>query len=68
LMNSNGTNVTRLTNIPQNVAGPNWSRDGQFLTFYTTDPGQSEVYRIRIDGTDLRNLSNTQSNDIEPSW
>jgi Tol biopolymer transport system component len=67
-MNVNGTNVTRLTNMQQSVAGLSWSRDGQYILFYTTDPSPLAVYRIRVDGSDLRNLTNTLSNDIESSW
>lgn len=46
---------------------PDWSPDGQQLVFAMGSPGNRQIYTVRIDGTDLKSL--TQSGDhISPRW
>lgn len=46
---------------------PDWSPDGQQLAFAKGAPGNRQIYTVRIDGTDLKPL--TQSGDhISPRW
>lgn len=46
---------------------PDWSPDGQQLVFAKGAPGNRQIYTVRIDGTDLKPL--TQSGDhISPRW
>lgn len=49
------------------VYHPNWSPDGQQLVFAMGKPGDRQIYTVRIDGTDLK--QRTQSGDyITPKW
>ncbi|MEN3001669.1 MAG: hypothetical protein ABDI19_07510 [Armatimonadota bacterium] len=49
------------------VYTPDWSPDGQQLVFAMGSPGNRQVYTVRLDGTDLKPL--TQSGDhISPRW
>lgn len=46
---------------------PAWSPDGQQLVFTMGTPGERQVYTVRIDGTELK--QRTQSGDyITPRW
>jgi TolB protein len=42
---------------------PAWSRDGQWIVFTSERDGQSEIYRVRPDGTALERLTNQPSFD-----
>ena len=42
---------------------PAWSRDGQWIVFTSERDGQSEIYRVRPDGTALERLTNQPSYD-----
>ena len=42
---------------------PAWSRDGQWIVFTSERDGQSEIYRVRPDGTALERLTNHPSYD-----
>jgi Tol biopolymer transport system component len=49
------------------VATPDWSPDGQRLVFAMGAPGSRQIYTVRIDGTELKPL--TESGDhISPRW
>lgn len=49
------------------VYHPHWSPDGQQLVFAMGTPGNRQIYTVRIDGTELK--QRTQSGDhITPRW
>lgn len=53
--------------IEGEVYHPHWSPDGQQLTFAMGKPGNRQIYTVRIDGTDLK--QRTQTGDhITPRW
>jgi Tol biopolymer transport system component len=47
---------------------PTWSPDGLWVAFATSRDGNSEVYRVRPDGTGPENLTTNPSNDGEPAF
>lgn len=47
---------------------PTWSPDGLWVAFATSRDGNSEVYRVRPDGTGPENLTRNPSNDGEPAY
>ncbi|MBZ0296649.1 MAG: hypothetical protein K8L99_29075 [Anaerolineae bacterium] len=57
-VNANGSNPTRLTHFPLYNFLPSWSPDGQWIAFShnTTERGCAQLYVIRPDGTDMRQL------------
>jgi TolB protein len=73
IMNADGTNVHQLTPSGGNSQGPSFSPDGKWVAFtayfdhYNEDNG-CEIYIIRIDGTDLRRLTNNDYCDYQPRW
>lgn len=73
MINADGTNSHQLTPSGGNSQGPSISPDGQWVAFtayfdnYGNDHG-CEIYIIRIDGTDLRRLTNNDYCDYQPRW
>jgi TolB protein len=45
-----------------------WSSDGLWVAFATTRTGNSEIYRVRPDGTGPENLTRRPANDAEPAY
>ena len=73
IMSADGSNVRQLTPTGGNSQGPSFSPDGQWIVFtayfdnYSDDHG-CEIYVIRINGTDLRRLTNNSYCDYQPRW
>jgi Tol biopolymer transport system component len=45
-----------------------WSVDGQWIYFASAEDGDWDIYRIRPNGGDLKNLTNAwESNEIMPA-
>ncbi|MBK9925656.1 MAG: PD40 domain-containing protein [Anaerolineales bacterium] len=73
IMSADGTNSHQLTPSGGNSQGPSFSPDGKWVVFtsyfdnYGDDNG-CEIYVIRVDGTDLRRLTNNDYCDYQPRW
>jgi TolB protein len=73
IMSADGSNTRQLTPSGGNSQGPSFSPDGKWVAFtayfdnYGDDHG-CEIYIIRIDGTDLRRLTNNDYCDYQPRW
>jgi Tol biopolymer transport system component len=67
-----GEEIVQLTNGGNNLA-PSFSPDGKWITFtsymdrYRDDDG-CEIYIMRVDGTDLRRLTDNEYCDWQPRW
>jgi len=73
IMNADGSNTHMLTPTDGNSQGPSFSPDGQWVAFTAYfgsigDINACEIYIIRIDGTDLRRLTNNDYCDFQPRW
>ena len=56
---------------PSPGRNPRWSPDGQRVIFVTdayNGGGDDDVHTIRLDGSDLRNLSHHDAAESEPDW
>ena len=67
-MNSDGTNVTRLTNNNARDTRPIWHPDGKFIAFVSERSGNRDIWVMNPDGTGLRNLTADPSVDENPTW
>jgi TolB protein len=73
IMNADGSNARQLTPSGGNSQGPSFSPDGKWVAFaayfdhYGDDHG-CEIYIIRVDGTDLRRLTDNDYCDYQPRW
>ena len=68
IMDTDGSNVARLTNNTTADSDPNWSHDGNKIAFVATRDGNSEIYIMNVDGSSPVNLTNNEAEDISPSW
>ena len=51
-MNADGTGQTRLTTHPADDEYPTWSSDGRLVAFQTTRHSDTQVWLMRVDGSD----------------
>ena len=73
-MNANGSGLRQISPAGMNAQGASISPDGNWIAFtaYTDVAGQDqascEIYIIRIDGSDMRQLTNNNYCDYQPRW
>lgn len=73
IMNADGSNTRMLSPTGGNSQGPSISPDGGWVAFtsyfdkYDDDHG-CEIYIMRVDGTDVRRLTNNDYCDYQPRW
>ncbi|GIK65085.1 MAG: hypothetical protein BroJett018_28790 [Chloroflexota bacterium] len=69
VMNVDGSNVRRLTNLPTSVeTDPKWSPDGEYILFESNAGGDFEICMIRADGGNLECLTDNHVDDRSPDW
>ena len=73
IMNTDGSNAHVLSPVGGNSQGPSFSPDSQWVTFtsyfdHYGDIHGCEIYILRIDGTDLRRLTDNDYCDYQPRW
>jgi TolB protein len=71
-MHTDGSGVTQITHSGDCLA-PSFSPDGNWITFmsYRDHPGDEngcEIYVMRVDGSDVRPLTNNNYCDWQPRW
>jgi TolB protein len=72
VMDVDGSNVVKVAGDP---AGPEfdgaWSPDGEWVVYRDSTRGineNDEIFVVRADGTDRRNITNDPANDWGPDW
>lgn len=73
IMNADGSNARMLSPSGGNSQGPSFSPDGRWVAFtsYFDKYGQDngcEIYIMRVDGSDVRRLTNNDYCDYQPRW
>ena len=68
MMNSDGSNVKRLTSKPGYDSGAKFSPDGKKIAFYGIDNNQWDLYIMDSDGSNLYNLTNDSIECYSPNW
>ena len=72
-MNSDGTNVRRVTTLPADAMfdlTPRFSSDGRRLVFtrYIRDPGRSALFTVGVDGGGLKQLTPWPNGASDADW
>ncbi|MGH2538981.1 MAG: hypothetical protein ACRDGK_00505, partial [Actinomycetota bacterium] len=68
-MNADGTERTRLTDIPSDDTGrPTWAPDGSRIAFEVLHDGDYDIYAIDEDGTGLDDLTQGRGDENVPTW
>ena len=61
--------ITALGNkTGQSQSAPAWSPDGKTIAFTQATDGNSDIYTVNVDGTNLKRLTNTDSIETSPTW
>jgi Tol biopolymer transport system component/tRNA A-37 threonylcarbamoyl transferase component Bud32 len=69
VIRTNGQERRQLTNDVFKDRQPRWSPDGKTLVFYSNRSGSYEIWTIRADGSQLRQLTDTPGvSMIHPVW
>ncbi len=69
VMATDGTNVRRLTNKPnQQDKCPAFSPDDSRITYICTANGDMDIFVMNSDGNGVKNLTNDKGSDRCPSW
>jgi dipeptidyl aminopeptidase/acylaminoacyl peptidase len=68
VMNSDGSNVQRLTNNSFQDDHPCWGPNGQKIIYTSRRGGQEDVWIMNADGSNKRNLTNHPARDFAGDW
>lgn len=72
VMNPDGSEQHQISPAGGNSQGPSFSSDGQWVAFTSYfdkyEVHGCEIYIMRVDGTDLRRLTNNDYCDYQPRW
>lgn len=60
--------ITRLTDFADRDSSPTWSPDGTQIAFRRRTDGNSDIFVMNSDGTDVRQLTNSPAFDGDPAW
>src|SRR5688572_2305545 len=58
----------QVTSAGERIEMPSVSPDGQWLAFDSDRNGNSDIYKVRTDGTGLEQLTHDAADDFRPMW
>lgn len=68
MVNSDGTDIRRITNDPYQDSGPVFSPDGSQIAYTSTRDGNSDVFIVDTLGTEMRRITDSPSRECCPDW
>lgn len=67
-MNSDGSNITALTNNAVYDHSPSWSPDGTKITYCSARNSNYEIFIMNSDGSNQVQITSNTANDYYPMW
>jgi Tol biopolymer transport system component len=68
IMNSDGTNVEKVTDEAPEVTNQSWSPDSTLLAYQSNKRGNSDIYVYQLSTKKTRQITNEKVNHYAPSW
>jgi len=68
MMNADGSNKIRLTQVEGDDTYPFWSPDGKKIAFTSYRDGNAEIYVMKADGSQQTRLTNNPARDDNARW
>jgi tol-pal system beta propeller repeat protein TolB len=68
VMNPDGGEEMRLTDLPGVEEDPAWSPDGERIAFATSNGQEGDIYVMRSDGSELTRLTDLPGAEVSPDW
>ena len=68
VMNTDGSNLNRLTSNSADDEDPNWSPDGTKIAFISKRDGHYEIYLMNVDGSDQIRVTYSNGHAVDPDW
>lgn len=68
VMNADGTDLRKLTVLPERDAQPAWSPGANAIAFASGGPGGRRLYVVGADGNRLRRVTTAGPDDHSPAW
>ncbi len=68
LVNADGSQMQRLTNDEFRDRGPSWNSRGDLIVFYSDRGGSYEIWTMRPDGGDLKQISAIADRSTDTEW
>jgi dipeptidyl aminopeptidase/acylaminoacyl peptidase len=62
-VNTDGRDLTRLTDDPAIDSGPTWAPDGRRIAFHSNRDGDLDIHVMQSDGSRILNLTRSRAND-----
>jgi Tol biopolymer transport system component len=66
--NSEGNDENQLTYIKNGVVSPSASPDGNFISFFSPENNDNDLFVIKTNGSELTNLTQGQYQAVAPAW
>ena len=67
-IDTNGENLSNLTNHAADDYSPTWSPDGRFIAYVSERDGNPEIYVIELSTQEQRRLTDHKATDLDPAW
>lgn len=72
IMGADGSNQVclKIESIDSTVQAlaPSWSPDGTYIVFSSDLDGDFDLYRVRVDGSELTQMTNEPGDELSPVW
>ena len=68
IIDTNGENLTNLTNNVADDYSPTWSPDGRFVAYVSERDGNPEIYVMEVSTKEQRRLTDHKATDLDPAW